>query len=970
MSASHGSGDIALPEWPALVAGTGIAALLTADGEMLSLSGAEAASRLGAFGPPLLIHAPSTWRRLGITSAAAYDLLELFAFVLPARPAVPTARGLAQALGLAPPRPGLEPAAAALPGLVVALLRRLQAEAHLPANKDAAALATRMGRAGWVWGPLIAEALALAGASGATSKDNNAFRVWRRLPEWEEQAPPPPPSSLPVSSVEARARLAELVGPGAEQRQGQADYASAAAAAFEPRRVEGAPHMVLAEAGTGTGKTLGYVAPASLWAERNHAPVWISTFTRHLQRQVETELERLFPDPGERRRRVVLRKGRENYLCLLNMEDAVTAALSGMSPGLTTPLGLIARWAAVTADGDILGGDLPGWFIEIFGAPLVGSLADRRGECLYAACNHWKRCFVEHGIRRAREADLVVANHALVLTQAAWGGLDDSYVPTRYVFDEGHHLFDAADAAFSAELSGREASELRRWLLGAEGARSRGRGLSARIGDLVADRPDLLTPLEAALTAARALPAPGWASRIAQDPAPPPEGMAAEPGSTNPSEAFLLALRGQILARLSGQAAEDEARAGFAAECDLYPVAEAVTAASDGLKRALARLAEPLTTLMRRLLARLDDEAEELDPATRARIEGMGRTIGRRAVEPLRAWQAMLTDLVLPRADGGTFPARMTETPGDTAPAPLALGHVQFLRLDRGETGVRDVALLRHWLDPTIPFSAVLAAPAHGLLITSATLRDGGEEDPERAWAVAEARIGSNHLPLPAIRASLPSPFDYAARTRAFVITDVDTGDPASLAAAYRTLFLASGGGGLGLFTAIGRLRSVHRRIAPALEEAAIPLYAQHIDAMNNGTLVDIFRAEEDSCLLGTDAMRDGVDVPGRALRLVVFERVPWPRPDILHRERRIHLSGAAPKDYDDRIARLRLRQAFGRLIRRVDDRGVFVLLDRRTPSRLLSAFPPGVTVQRIGLAEAAATTEAFLKPTESGPDR
>ncbi len=81
----------------------------------------------------------------------------------------------------------------------------------------------------------------------------------------------------------------------------------------------------------------------------------------------------------------------------------------------------------------------------------------------------------------------------------------------------------------------------------------------------------------------------------------------------------------------------------------------------------------------------------------------------------------------------------------------------------------------------------------------------------------------------------------------------------------------------------------------PELEAAGIPLLAQHVDAMDNATLVDVFRAEEDSCLLGTDAMRDGVDVPGRALRLVVFERVPWPRPDILHRERRIHLSGGDP---------------------------------------------------------------------------
>ena len=88
----------------------------------------------------------------------------------------------------------------------------------------------------------------------------------------------------------------------------------------------------------------------------------------------------------------------------------------------------------------------------------------------------------------------------------------------------------------------------------------------------------------------------------------------------------------------------------------------------------------------------------------------------------------------------------------------------------------------------------------------------------------------------------------------------------------------------------------MHARIAPELEAAGIPLYAQHVDAMGNATLVDIFRTEEASCLLGTDAMRDGVDVPGRALRLVVFERVPWPRPDILHRERRVHLSATATR--------------------------------------------------------------------------
>ncbi|OYV58810.1 MAG: hypothetical protein B7X01_03465 [Acidiphilium sp. 21-62-4] len=234
--------------------------------------------------------------------------------------------------------------------------------------------------------------------------------------------------------------------------------------------------------------------------------------------------------------------------------------------------------------------------------------------------------------------------------------------------------------------------------------------------------------------------------------------------------------------------------------------------------------------------------------------------------------------------------------------------------------------------------------------------------DEEMVWRGAEARTGAVHLAAPAIRAAFASPFDYAAQTRVFVVRDMMPNNLDALATAYRALFLAAGGGALGLFTAISRLRAVHARIAPALEQAGIPLYAQHADAMDNATLVDVFRAEENSCLLGTDAMRDGVDVPGNALRLVVFERTPWPRPDILHRVRRTHLADGDPKNYDERIARLRLRQAFGRLIRRADDRGVFVLLDRATPTRLLSAFPAGVAMQRSSLADTIDAVRDFLR--------
>jgi ATP-dependent DNA helicase DinG len=89
-----------------------------------------------------------------------------------------------------------------------------------------------------------------------------------------------------------------------------------------------------------------------------------------------------------------------------------------------------------------------------------------------------------------------------------------------------------------------------------------------------------------------------------------------------------------------------------------------------------------------------------------------------------------------------------------------------------------------------------------------------------------------------------------------------------------------------------------------------------------------------------------------------VFDRVPWPRPDILHRTRKPVFGGAR---YSDQIARLRLRQAYGRLIRRADDRGVFAILDRALPTRLLAAFPQEVVVARLSLAEAVAEAREFL---------
>ncbi|GAA0651503.1 ATP-dependent DNA helicase DinG [Brevundimonas lenta] len=902
----------------------------------------------GAFttGPVMVAHASLTARRLGIAppprSAEMLDVLELFAFVRPARFCAPSPSGLALAMGQAEPK-GAEAQATALRVAATALLKELADPAY-PNREDAFTLNETLARAGWSWAWRVSGALQHQPLRERQHR-GSGLDVWSRLAEWEDEAPRGEAGSAPVDSESARIRLEKLLQASGldETRPTQSDYAAEAAYAFSPRNEEGRPRVLLAEAGTGTGKTLGYLAPASLWAERNQGAAWVSTYTRALQRQIDRESAALWPDPAERKKKAVVRKGRENYLCLLNLQDMVQAAQLGN--GDLIGMALASRWALHSRDGDMTGGDYPGWLPGLFAVGAAhqasaANLVDRRGECVHAACPHYRTCFVEKTIRASRRADLVVANHALVMTQAAFDGArsarglkqdGETAALKRVVFDEGHHLFDAADSAFSACLSGQEAAELRRWLRGPEGRGRRGRGLEQRLGDLCADNEAATSALQDAIRAAAQLPGEGVSGRVA-----PASG---EVNPVGPIERFLVAALEQLRARTS-----ENATAGggeFGMECSLRPVTEPVLEAAREAAKALAAVEAPLLALSRHLEDILDDEAAELDGSSRARIEGALRGLDRRARMTLPGWRSMLAAL---------------EVGGDE-PDP---DFVDWLSAEAAFGRIHDVALRRHWIDPTVPLEAAVVMPSHGVLITSATLSDPMSDDP---FDLARLRSGAARLIEPARTLKVESPFDYAANSRVIVVNDLMKDDTRQTAAAMRELFLAAGGGGLGLFTAIRRLKAVYERLGPDLAKQGFPLYAQHVDPLEVGALVDVFRAEQDSCLLGTDAVRDGVDVPGRSLRILAFDRVPWPRPDLLHKARRERFGGGPQaRAYDDALARARMSQAFGRLIRRADDKGVFVMLDAACPTRLFASLPPGTEVQRMGLAEAVELVGDFLR--------
>src|ERR1051325_10205700 len=142
---------------------------------------------------PMVCHARAVARRLDMASFPAFDLLELFAFVRPARFCVPTPRGLAAALGLVPPR-NMAEGCVALATAARALLQELEAET----DPNARAIAEAAERAGWVWGRAVRGPFPVADPTASRLAPGSlpGLRAWQSLREWQERPPPPPGNRL------------------------------------------------------------------------------------------------------------------------------------------------------------------------------------------------------------------------------------------------------------------------------------------------------------------------------------------------------------------------------------------------------------------------------------------------------------------------------------------------------------------------------------------------------------------------------------------------------------------------------------------------------------------------------------------------------------------------------------------------------------------------------------------------------
>lgn len=626
-----------------------------------------------------------------------------------------------------------------------------------------------------------------------------------------------PTSRSAQRSTEAlKVAISEL---GGSPRDGQERMVEAVA-----ETIDDGSHL-LVQAGTGTGKSLGYLIPTMVHAMDSGERVVVSTATLALQRQILTKDAPLAAEAAAevtgKHPSVAVLKGWHNYVCKHRLAggypDDATDSLFGASEfsankageGALSSLGeevlRLREWAESTTTGDrddlVPGVSQRAW----------AQVSVSKNECIGSTCPLRDECFPELARNQAAEADIVITNHSILGVAASGnaGLLPDYEV---LVVDEAHELADRVREQGSVSLS-----------------------------------------------------------------------------------------------------AASVVRVASVARAQAGVVASDLEAAGQSLQLALAemedgRLAGGLPPALHEALVMVDAEARDCMEQLRERAKGSSKDL--EAMAGLTLARTALTELI-------DAVDRLTS---DSVAARRDVAWVERPRMgeDPPRLNLAPIDVASSLADELINERASI--------FTSATLSLGGRFE---AMAVS---LGLTLAAEPWRGLDVGTPFDYAKQGILYTPTHLPRpGMGVSQEALEEMLDLvrASGGGMLGLFSS---RRGAEEAAELLRAETDFPIYAQGEDQLP--TLVQAFADDEDACLVGTLSLWQGVDVPGRTCRLVVMDRIPFPRPDDpvaqAHSEAITAAGGNGFMGVSATHAALLLAQGAGRLIRRSDDKGVVAVLDPR----------------------------------------
>lgn len=655
-------------------------------------------------------------------------------------------------------------------------------------------------------------------------------------------------------------------------RRGQVALADAVDSAI--RQIDGKRHL-LAEGPTGTGKSIAYLVPATYWAARQGETIVIATANIALQEQlVEKDLP-LLREILPWNFSFALLKGLNNYLCLDKVEEGQRQQELGQGdrrtghgppgePDLTTSQGrasAIRMWAETTTTGDR--NELP---FQV--GPEWGDFSVAAGDCRGKKCPEHYGCFGVNARVRAKGANVIVTNFALLFAHLAirrmTGGVAGPLPPYQHlILDEAHKAADIARDFFGSSVSQSALNKAAGALYDrSDRQNSIPSGEVGMVQDTGSALFDDLRRMYQGNDYKTRLKAEGQIHKLnPPEPAPPGEDVFGEP-LPPPARTFI---------KHAGK---------------LSPVLAAIDGAKESVKatrREMKRHFSPDAPF---------DQMSKDEQALSKRYEELGRA------------SARLSEQSAAMRKGNELKSK---------------NEVHFLEENRDRTVklssrlVNVAHMLRDEMFDSTPGTVVL---------TSATLATGGSF----SYLIKECGAPAGETS----ELIVDSPFDWMEQALMVVPSGLPAPNEKAFADAIcensMELIRRVKGRCLLLFTSYSKLRAVRDR----LKYAGLPYQILVQGERPRSQLVAEFKRDISSVLLGTESFWAGVDVPGEALSAVMIDRIPFPTPDNPVLDAISATNDRWFFDYSVPKAAVQLSQGVGRLIRAVSDRGVVMILDKR----------------------------------------
>jgi ATP-dependent DNA helicase DinG len=682
-------------------------------------------------------------------------------------------------------------------------------------------------------------------------------------------------------------KIEELLRPGGaisrhlkgyEERGQQIDMVSAVCQAFNQNKV------ATIEAGTGTGKTMAYLLPAIYWSLKNKERVVISTNTINLQEQLVHKDIPLLQKALNEKFDAVLVKGRSNYACLRKVDDVASELnLHADEDAERDELKQLIGWAKNSADGSKA--DLA----TIPSANVWEKIAAESDTCTRSKCRHFRECFINKARRKASRAHILVVNHHLLFADLALKYQKESFADTavlppyhRIIFDEAHHIEDVATNYFGSSITGMGIVRMLNKLFYVK--KSIPKGLLVSINRQL-QRQRALVPRDLFDKVSRMMEAE----------------IVPDIQSTTEKTHDLMDLLFDSIRSLQQDDDKKEYKLRLLPHVydrlfiggDLQDAFKDYTMSLKSLGHRVYRLLEQLIVIQS--LAKAD-------------------------------WSSLLIEI--------KAQAERVAIAADTIEDVLFQQDENHIRWLEAKEGYKSRHIIRFKSSPLDVSGMMVNAafePFGTVLLTSATLTVNNQ------FNFLSQRIGLDKLSSSRrTELILPAPFDYQKQVIMAMPSDVpDPRHPTFAQEVSKLIFRAltiSEGRAFILFTSYRLLNLVYSNLFESLNMLGLTPLKQ--GSANRHELLKKFRKDKKSVLFATDSFWEGVDVEGDALESVIIPKLPFKVPDEPIIEARYEAierqGGNAFMEYAVPMAVLKLKQGFGRLVRRKTDRGCVIIFDSR----------------------------------------